>query len=140
LFRRKSLVLVVYRLQFPFMIRIFLLVPFLFLSVHVFAQHSFQVEGTVADTASALQLENAIVTVLQAKDSIFVDHTRADADGAFAFNGLDSGEYLLVAIYPNYADFVERFTVSEENPSVDLGPINMLLLSELLDAVVITSR
>lgn len=122
------------------MIRIFLLIPFLFLSVHVFAQRSFQVEGVVADTASALQLENAIVTVLQAKDSIFVDHTRADADGGFSFNGLDSGEYILVAIYPNYADFVERFTVSEENPSLDLGPINMLLLSELLDAVVITSR
>lgn len=120
--------------------RILLLLPLLFLQLNLSAQTSFKIEGSIVYTASVLQLENAIVTVLQARDSIFVDHARTDADGKFVFNELDSGEYFLVAIHPNYLDFVDRFTLSTDTQSKDFGNINMMLISELLEEVVITSR
>lgn len=105
-----------------------------------YAQSPYQVKGSIVDTTSALTLKNAVVSVLRAQDSIFVDFTRAAEDGSFVFDELDTGSYILTASYPKYTDFVERFTLDSTNREVDLGEVNMLLMSELLNEVVITGR
>ena len=110
------------------------------LSNEVYAQSPYIAQGKVVDTTSALTLKNTVVTVLRAKDSIYVDFTRAGDDGGFVFNNLDTGNYILIASYPKYTDFVERFTVDPDHPKVDFGSINLLLLSQLLNEVVITGK
>src|SRR5690606_11449355 len=69
-----------------------------------------------------------------------VDYTRATEDGSFVIDDLDTGQYILMASYPKYTDFVERFTLDLTNTELDLGEVNMLLMSELLSEVVITGR
>jgi len=119
---------------------ILLLVLLFSVVLATYAQKPYKVQGSIVDTTSALTLKNAVITVLRAQDSIFVDYTRATEDGSFVIDDLDTGQYILMASYPKYTDFVERFTLDLTNTELDLGEVNMLLMSELLSEVVITGR
>jgi len=108
----------------------------LFLPALLFAQKN-SISGIVADTASFVKLPNTTVSVLNAKDSILVKFTRAQGNGSFSINGLNSGKYILLLSYPNYADYVEHFSLDSIKPDHDFGKINMLLKSKLLADVMV---
>lgn len=117
-----------------------LLLLFFTFSINLSAQTSFTAKGKIVDKAAELSLENAVVTVLYAKDSILVDFTRTGKDGSFIIDKLPVGDYILMASYPKYIDFVEEFSIDSTNTSVDMGTVNMLLVSNLLSDVVITGK
>lgn len=115
-----------------------LLVLFPFLLVQ--AQESNSIEGKVLDNGSGMSLKNSVITLMHAKDSILVKHIRTQEDGNFRMERVKEGDYILMVTYPKYTDFVEKLSIDSSNIEVDLGSIDMLLVSELLDAVVITSK
>jgi hypothetical protein len=101
-----------------------------------FAQNNYSIKGITTDTASFTPLTSA-VTVLTAKDSILVTYTYAGNGGVFNIGGLSAGKYLLLITYPDYADYVEIFTLDATHTEHDFGKINMQLKANLLKEVLI---
>ncbi len=134
----KTIPLVVYWVQQTFYMKLtVLLITILFFTLGAKAQVAYSVKGTTTDTASKVKLKNATVSVLYAKDSVLNSFTRADANGNFALNNLGKGKFILLISYPNYADYVERFTLDSAKTSHDFGQINMLLKEKLLADVIV---
>lgn len=105
-----------------------------------FAQTSYSVKGKVADTVANSNLTNASVSVLAAKDSILQKFTRVKDDGTFTINNLNKGKFILVATYPGYADFVERFTLDSAHTTHNFGTVSMLLKERLLQEVIVKGK
>src|SRR5690606_41625795 len=67
-----------------------------------------EIRGRVLDEADQTALTNATIMLLQAKDSILVEHTRAGEDGQFKLLKKDTIPYLLIVSYPKYGRSEER--------------------------------
>ncbi|MBC7653620.1 MAG: TonB-dependent receptor, partial [Oligoflexus sp.] len=98
------------------------------------AQNS-KILGVVRDSIDNIMLNNASISVLQAKDSILVKFTRANAEGKFNIDNLKSGNYFLLITYPDYADYIEQFTLKPDEIK-DFKNENLLLKSRLLQEVI----
>lgn len=107
---------------------------FFLLSV-TYAQKS-SLKGTVTDTLNKQNLSNTVVSVLRAKDSVLIKYTRTDAKGNFELKGLPTGKFVLLTTYPNYADYVDMISITDENV-LDLGFIPMITKAHLLQEVVV---
>ncbi|MBS1504200.1 MAG: carboxypeptidase regulatory-like domain-containing protein, partial [Bacteroidetes bacterium] len=110
---------------------------FFLLSTSVLAQTKYSIKGVVADSVEHSKLSNASVTVVEAKDSILVKFTRAAENGSFSLSGLSRGEYIILVAYPDYADYVESFTLDSLHATHNFGNINMGLRSRLLKEVIV---
>jgi hypothetical protein len=106
-------------------------------AVSLFAQTNYSIKGVITDTASNAKLENASISILNAKDSTLVTFTRATDNGTFQFDNLTKGSFILLVTYPQYADYVEDFKLDSIKPSKDFGGLNMTLKSKLLAEVII---
>ncbi|MDB5149295.1 MAG: TonB-dependent receptor, partial [Mucilaginibacter sp.] len=104
------------------------------------AQTSYNIKGTLADTVSNSKLTNASISVITAKDSILQKFTRVKDDGTFTISNLSKGKFIVVATYPGYADFVERFTLDSAHSTHNFGTISMLLKSRLLQEVIVKGK
>lgn len=111
---------------------------FLLSSISALAQSDYQIKGTVIDTAVNVGLVNTSITVLNAADSILIKFNRTTKDGTFELTDLPKGTFILLVTYPDYADYVETFTLDSLNPSHDFGNLNLILKERLLSAVIIT--
>jgi hypothetical protein len=109
----------------------------IFFALAASAQNSYSVKGTIADTVEKVKLVTSAVTILQAQDSVLVKFGYAKADGSFALDGLTRGQYILLIAYPEYADYVEFFSLDSAKPSHDFGNISMSPKSRLLQEVII---
>ncbi|MEO6979606.1 MAG: outer membrane beta-barrel family protein [Mucilaginibacter sp.] len=109
----------------------------LLISFSALAQNPYTVKGSVADTTTNAKLANTVVSVLNEKDSTLVKFTRANASGTFSIGNLKKGKFILLVTYPEYADYVERFTLDSVNTAHDFGKLKMLLKSKLLADVII---
>ncbi|QKJ32237.1 outer membrane beta-barrel protein [Mucilaginibacter mali] len=101
------------------------------------AQQGYAIKGNLADTALRTKMFNSTVYVLNAKDSILTKFIYAAADGGFSINNLPAGNYILMATYPDYADYVEPFSLDAAHAGLDFGTISMQLKSRLLNEVII---
>lgn len=95
------------------------------------------IKGAITDSASAARLVNASISVLRAKDSTLVKFTRATTGGAFAINNIGTGKFILLVTYPQYADYVENFTLDSVKNQKNFGGIDMQLKSRLLNTVIV---
>ncbi|GAA4335780.1 TonB-dependent receptor [Mucilaginibacter gynuensis] len=119
--------------------RAIIIIYCLICSATAFAQTNYGVKGLVADTSSNISLDKATVCVLNAKDSILLKYSYTDK-GAFNIDKLQPGKYMLMVTYPDYADFVETFTLDPDHPLKDFNNIGMILRSKLLNEVIIKAR
>ncbi len=94
-----------------------------------------KVTGLIRDSTDNIMLKNASISVLRAKDSILVKFTRANTEGKFNIDKLKPGNYLLLITYPDYADYIEKFSL-EQSQNKDFGNFNLLLKSRLLQDVI----
>lgn len=108
-----------------------------FTPLFLLAQNGYRIKGSVADTVANVKLRNTSVVVLNAKDSTLKKFTRAAEDGTFNISGLTKGKFILLVSYPNYADYVENFTLDSVNKEHDFKRISMLLKARLLAGVII---
>lgn len=105
--------------------------------VSLFAQNAYSVKGFAADSTENVKLRNTSVAVLNAKDSTLIGFTRASGDGSFSIKGLNKGKFILLVAYPDYADYVEKFSLDSAKQSRNFGTINMKLKARLLKEVLI---
>ena len=108
-----------------------------FFALGASAQNSYFIKGTISDTVEKVKLQNSAVTILQANDSILVKFGYVKNDGNFMLDGLPRGKYILLVAYPDYADYVESFSLDSANPSQDFGKISMTPKSRLLQEVIV---
>ncbi len=109
------------------------------LSSHSFSQQ-YEVKGIVTDTLAGAFLKNATVSVLNGADSTLYKFTRAAEDGSFQIAGMKPGDFILLVSYPSYADFVNHFTLSEGQSSLNFRRIDMMLKTTLLNEVLIRGQ
>jgi hypothetical protein len=93
-----------------------------------------QISGRITDTAEKKSLYHASVSLLRKADTTLVSFTRANTEGKFAFPKTDTGKYVILVSYPNFADYMDNLEVTG---NVDLGDIFMTQKSKLLDEVVL---
>lgn len=110
---------------------------FCFATHFLLAQNGYRIKGSVADTVTNVKLRHTSVVVLNAKDSTLRKFTRVAEDGTFSIGGLNKGKFILLVSYPNYADYVEDFTLDSVNKEHDFKRISMLLKTRLLAGVII---
>lgn len=103
------------------------------------AQSNYAVKGLISDTTTNVKMDQATISVLDARDSILQKFTYADK-GAFNISHLKPGKFLIMVNYPNYADFVESFTLDASKPVYNFGNIKMILQSKLLNEVIIKAK
>lgn len=97
-------------------------------------------KGIIIDISSNIKLHNATVSVLNAKDSTLYKFTRAAQDGSFAFQSMKNGNFILLVTYPEYADFVNKFTLDSSKKSIDFTAIDMKTKAKLLNEVIIKGQ
>lgn len=85
--------------------------------------HAQQVKGKIS-TEGGLKLEGAVVNVLYERDSIFHSFTRTNEEGFFSIPlPKDTGEYLLVFLYPKHTDVALPLEVGIDREDFDLGAL-----------------
>lgn len=116
-----------------------LLLPFVILlcSFTSFSQRA-SLKGSIADTIDQKNLQNSVVTVMKASDSVLVKFTRVDRSGNFSISDLDSGKYIIMITHPYLGDYFDRVELA---PGTDknLGQIMMIPKTKLLAEVIIKS-
>jgi len=105
-----------------------------------FAQNPSGVKGIVADTANFSRLQNATISILNAKDSTLYKFTRAAANGTFAISPMKKGNFILLLTYPNYADYVSKFKLDSATQNIDFKVINMDSKAKLLNEVIVKGQ
>ncbi len=108
----------------------------LLLAQSLYAQTS-SLKGSVRDTMEKKFLPNAVVALIQKKDSTLYQFTRTAKDGSFSFQQLPPGRYRLLITYPKFADYTDDIEVKPD--MTDLGTIPLTQQAQLLQAVIIKS-
>lgn len=106
-------------------------------SLRLMAQTGYSVTGSVADTTEKINLPNAAVCVLYARDSILVNFSRVNPTGGFKVGNLEKGKFILLVTYPGYADYVEHFTLDSLHRTHHFGRVSLLLKAKLLQEVIV---
>jgi hypothetical protein len=97
------------------------------------------IKGTVNDTLNKQNLSNAVVSILRPKDSVLVKFVRTDANGNFELKKVLAGNYILVASYPNYAEYTDNITISGISDKL-LGIVPLITRAKLLEEVIVKQR
>ncbi len=99
-----------------------------------------KVHGKVQDGA-AKPLEFVTLMLLKAKDSTLAKGAVTDAAGAYAFEGIGEGRYLVVATQMGYAKtYSEPFALDAGHPSVALPVLTMREETQLLKEVTVVTK
>lgn len=96
----------------------------------------FSVKGQLTDSLQKQQVNDATVSLVNAKDSSLVGFTRTDSAGRFSFNHLRPGKYRLSASQVNFHPRWKNFEVSGD---VDLGSVLMKDKS-IMEEVTVTAQ
>src|SRR4051812_4602511 len=88
------------------------------LALPVFSQDH-AVKGTANVTGTS-------IVILNKQDSVIQAFTRSKADGSFSISELNSGSYLLLATYPDHADYTEEFVLDTNHLLKDFGRIKLV--------------
>ena len=106
------------------------------MNLNAFAQVNTSLKGQVVDTAEKVQLFNASVNLLRAKDSVLVKSIRTDKEGKFQFSNVYVGKYLLMVSYPQYADYIDKIELAD-GLNKDLIKIQLNTKAHLLQEVIV---
>ena len=99
------------------------------------------IKGNIKDTLNKNFLANASISIIKAKDSILVKHTRSNADGSFSLQNVPKGNYVLMVTYPKYADFFDNLDVNvNDNQPIDLKTIPLISRISLLQEVIVQGK
>ncbi len=104
------------------------------------AQNLNSIKGIVADTTNFSRLQNASISILNAKDSTLYKFTRAAENGTFSISPIKKGDFILLLTYPNYADFIQTFKIDSITNQLDFKVINMNSKAKLLQEVIVKGK
>lgn len=119
--------------------QIFILIAIIAYSFSAFAQ-SGKISGSVTD-GQQKTVESASVTLLRAKDSATVKLSAAGKTGAFTFDGIAFGRYLVaVTAVGHQKSFSPVFEISASAEAVQLEPIVVAPQAKSLTGVTVTAK
>jgi hypothetical protein len=101
------------------------------------AQNS-TLKGTIADTIENKNLQNTLVTVMRASDSVLVKFVRADKSGNFSISDLKPDKYIVMITHPYRGDYFDSVAL-EPGVTKDFNQIMMIPKSKLLAEVIVKS-
>lgn len=112
---------------------------FLFSVMHLQAQNESKgfLKGRVADTTLHQVLNQATITILNAKDSSVSTFGLTDDKGLFAFKNVPFGNYILQVAFSGYETRYKSFQLSKDSAMLDAGTIYMQLHSNDLGNVTV---
>lgn len=118
----------------------FLLLLSLLLLQRSFAQspgmiRATSVVGTVVDSTSRKPLLEASVSLLLARDSSLVTFGITDGEGRFVFPKVSEGQYRVLVTYVGYKSRARRVSVTKNDPTADVGTIELVAQSNTLAEV-----
>jgi len=108
----------------------------LYLFPQMFFCQSAGIKGKLADSSSTQKPANAVIAILNQKDSTLVTFSRSDKNGNFQISNLDSGHYVVLITYPKYGDFVDHIEL-RPNENMDLKTVYLTQKAKLLQEIVI---
>ena len=115
-----------------------ILVPFLFQQYgHAQSKIKGSVKGVLIDTAYNESMANATISIMPDGDSVLIAHTLADGKGTFLISNLKEGAYRLLISFQGYETLQKKLSISATAPHADLGIVNMIKASDMLDEVII---
>ncbi|HRD56723.1 MAG TPA: outer membrane beta-barrel family protein [Ferruginibacter sp.] len=100
------------------------------------AQQS-NITGSIKDTTSGNSVKNAVVALLNFKDSTIVNFTRVKENGSYSLDKISEGKYIFMVMHPSFADYVEDVDV--KGTDIKMPPVSVTPKSKLLEAVIIKS-
>ncbi len=106
----------------------------LFFSVKAQAQ-TITVSGIVEDTVNKKGVQNAVVALLSAKDSVLYKFTRTDTDGKYNLSNLKAGDYIVMTTHPYFADVIFKSAITGAEKFIP--NIALTSKSKLLEEVII---
>ena len=108
------------------------------LFIQFVSAQSASLKGSVVDNTENKNLQNTVISLMRAKDSVLVKFARADKAGNFSISNLKEGEYIVMITHPYLGDYFDKTQIKPDNIT-DLGKINMIPKSKLLAEVIIKS-
>ena len=109
----------------------------IFIANYLTAQNQ-SISGRFIDSTNNLNLENVSVMALNTADSILIGFARTNKSGAFELKNIQSKTVILMATSPGYADYIDRVEI--QNNQLYLGNMNMIQMSQLIEAVFIKAQ
>lgn len=101
---------------------------------HSFAQT--MISGVVRDSIQHESMTDIAIVLMTKKDSMLVKSVRTDSTGYFRISGVDAGAYIILVSSATYVDYTD-FVNASGRQHIDLGKINMITRSKLLQEVVV---
>ena len=101
------------------------------------AQTTGRMDGLLLDAASQQPLPFAGVLLLRASDSTFVTGTQSLESGAFAFEKVPLGSYVLKATVVGYRTGRRDVALTSAAPELHLGPLRLRTAATRLAEVVV---
>ncbi len=99
---------------------------------------TFQIEGTIRDSAAKRALPYATISLVRAKDSSLVSFARSNEEGFFTIKSVAEGKYLLSLSYVGYQQQWVAFKTGT-NPVLNLNTIYLEDASKM-STVTVTAR
>jgi hypothetical protein len=96
------------------------------------------IKGKISDTLEKKSLANAVITLINKKDSVLVRFSRSDEKGEFSISKVRSGQYILIVSYPRFASYKDEIEV-KDNATNDLGTVPLTQSAKLLEEVIVRS-
>lgn len=108
-----------------------------FLFIHYASAQDKNISGILQDTTSKSPVKNAVVALLSPNDSMLVDFTRSADDGTYHLHKASTGNYILMVMHPQFADFVDDVSIT--SPNQKISSIALTAKSKLLEAIILKS-
>jgi len=115
-----------------------LLINSLLLMSYASLAQTFQIEGTIRDSATKRALPYATISLVRAKDSSLVSFARSNEEGFFTIKSVAEGKYLLSLSYVGYQQQWVAFKTGT-NPVLNLNTIYLEDASKM-STVTVTAR
>jgi hypothetical protein len=120
--------------------RFYLFVFLLLCKLAATAQHDGSIRGLLMDTAIRQPVQDATVTVMDAKDSSLIAFSRTEQNGRFSVKGLGNGKFRLLITHVGYRNASRNFMLSDSVREIDLGYMILSNKSDLLKEVTVTQE
>ena len=95
------------------------------------------VKGKLTDSVGQ-SLSNATISILQIKDSSFVNYALSDEKGSFEIKNLEVGDYDLFISFTGYETYRTSFFISSKKRISDIGLVILMQEYKTLQGVVVT--
>ena len=106
----------------------------MFLAVNTQAQ-TISVSGAVQDTINSKGVNNAVVALLNPKDSVLLAFTRTDVTGKYSFKNIKPGTYVVMTTHPYFADVIQQMDIKDAG--MQIPGIALTSKSKLLEEVIV---